>query len=95
VDRVREELGEEPVDQGAAPSGRLEQQERADQVRDALARISEEHRAILILREVDGCAYEEIAEALDLPVGTIRSRLHRARMQLREQLKDLMQEDVK
>jgi RNA polymerase sigma-70 factor (ECF subfamily) len=95
VDRVREELGEEPVDQGAAPSGRLEQQERADQVRDALARISEEHRAILILREVDGCAYEEIAEALDLPVGTIRSRLHRARMHLREQLKDLMQEDVK
>ena len=56
--------------------------------------LSDEHRAILTLREIDGCAYEQIAEILDLPVGTIRSRLHRARLQLRDQLKAILQEDV-
>ena len=60
----------------------------------ALAKVSDEHRAILILREVDDCPYEQIAEILDLPVGTIRSRLHRARLQLRDQLKGVFQEDV-
>ncbi len=80
---------------GAAPGDRLEQQERACQVRAALDRLSDEHRTIMVLREMDGCAYDEIAEILDLPVGTIRSRLHRARLQLRDQLKDTLQEDAK
>jgi RNA polymerase sigma-70 factor (ECF subfamily) len=94
VDQIREGLGQEPVDRGAGPADRMERQERACQVQAGLSRISEEHRAILVLREVDGCAYEEIAEILGLPVGTIRSRLHRARMQLKEQLKGVFQEDV-
>ncbi len=95
VEQAREELGHEPADRGAGPADRLERHERACQVQAGLGRVSQEHRAILVLREVDGCAYEEIAEILGLPVGTIRSRLHRARMQLREQLKDVLQEDVK
>ncbi len=95
VDHARDELGHEPVDRGAGPGDRIERQERASQVQVGLERISEEHRAILVLREIDGCTYEEIAEVLGLPVGTIRSRLHRARLQLREQLKDVLQEDVK
>ena len=41
---------------------------------------------ILVLREIDDCDYDEIAEILQLPVGTVRSRLHRARLQLKEQL---------
>ena len=40
----------------------------------------------MILRDVEGLAYEEIAEALELPVGTVRSRLHRARLDLKEKL---------
>jgi RNA polymerase sigma-70 factor (ECF subfamily) len=95
VDHVRETLGHEPLDRGAAPGARLEQEERACQVQSALATLSDEHRSILILREVDGCAYEEIADILNLPIGTIRSRLHRARLQLRDQLKGVVQEGAR
>ncbi len=95
VEQARDVLGHEPVDRGAVPGARLEQQERAGQVQSALATLSEEHRAILILREVDGCAYEEIAQVLDLPIGTIRSRLHRARLQLRDQLKGVVEEGAR
>ncbi|MBI3837960.1 MAG: sigma-70 family RNA polymerase sigma factor [Planctomycetia bacterium] len=94
VEQVQEASGHEPVDRCGPPESKLEQQERAAQVRAALAKVSDEHRAILILREVDDCPYEQIAEILDLPIGTIRSRLHRARLQLRDQLKGVFQEDV-
>jgi RNA polymerase sigma-70 factor (ECF subfamily) len=94
VDHAREVLGHEPVDRAAGPGDHLEAQERACQVRQAMAALSDEHRSILVLREVDGCAYEEIAEILDLPVGTIRSRLHRARVQLRDLLHGVVHEQV-
>jgi RNA polymerase sigma-70 factor (ECF subfamily) len=55
-------------------------------VHAALARLSTEYRTILVLREIDGCRYDEIAEILDLPVGTVRSRLFRARLALRDEL---------
>lgn len=95
VEEARERTGHEPVDSGPAPGERLEQQELACQVRAALATLSEEYRAVVVLREMDGCCYDTIAEMLDLPVGTVRSRLHRARMQLREQLKPVLDEDRK
>jgi len=93
VERCREAGGREPADQRAGPSEQVEQEERCRQVREAIAALSEEHRAVVILREIDGCCYETIAEILDLPVGTVRSRLHRARLQLREQLKDVLSVD--
>lgn len=95
IELARETAGQEPADRGPAPNERLEQRERGCQVRAALARLSEEHRTILILREIDDCAYEQIAGILELPIGTIRSRLHRARLQLREELKRTLQEDLK
>ena len=48
---------------------------------------------VLVLREIDGCGYETIAEVLDLPLGTVRSRLHRARIQLREQLEEVLADE--
>ncbi len=93
VERARETGGSEPADLGAGPSELLEQRERCRQVREAIAALPEEHRAVVILREIDGCCYETIAEILDLPIGTVRSRLHRARLQLRELLKDLLSVD--
>ena len=52
----------------------------------AIAELPEERRLVLVLRDVEGLSYEEIAEALALDPGTVRSRLHRARMQLKEKL---------
>lgn len=90
----RRDCGEEPVDtEGAAPGDRLEQEELAGQVRAALDTLSDEHRVVIVLRDLDGRGYDEIAAILELPVGTVRSRLHRARMQLREQLKPVLQPD--
>ena len=72
----------------AAPSDEMERQERAQGLMDALGRLSPEHREILVLREMDNLDYETIGEMLDLAVETVRSRLHRARSQLRELLQD-------
>ncbi len=92
VDETRDLTGDEPVDDGEAPGDGLEQRESAEQVQAALERVSDEHRTILVLREMESFCYEKIAEVLDLPVGTVRSRLHRARMALREELNEVWQE---
>jgi RNA polymerase sigma-70 factor (ECF subfamily) len=68
------------------PDERLERRERARAVQSALAQISFEHRAVLLLREVEGLSCEEIAGTLSLPEGTVKSRLSRAREALRRAL---------
>lgn len=89
VDLSRERTGDEPLDAGDAPGDRMIREEQVQQLHQALNRLSEEHRSILVLRELDGCDYEAIAEMLDINIGTVRSRLHRARMQLKEKLEQL------
>jgi RNA polymerase sigma-70 factor (ECF subfamily) len=78
----------EPLDASdeSRPGHALEQAERERRVHDALQRLSPEHRAVLILKDMEGQKYETMAEILDVPIGTIRSRLHRARLELRELL---------
>lgn len=56
------------------------------QVREALAQLEPEQREIVTLREYQGLSYQEIAQVLDIPVGTVRSRLFRAKMALRDLL---------
>lgn len=94
VEQTRESGGHEPLDPGHGPGHRMEQAENVQQVQAGLAALSEEHRTILVLKEIEGHRYEEIAEMLDIPVGTVRSRLFRARMQLKEKLKEAFQEDA-
>jgi RNA polymerase sigma-70 factor (ECF subfamily) len=91
VEQSREQTGGEPPDPGDAPADQLLRQERVDQVQAALAALSEDHRAVLVLREIEGCCYDTIAEILNISVGTVRSRLHRARSQMREQLRRVLQ----
>lgn len=90
IEQAHAASGEEPIDLQAGPVEQLEQAERCRQVQRAIAALEDEYRTVLVLREIDGCSYETIAEILDLPVGTVRSRLHRARLRLREQLKEVL-----
>ncbi|HKN38820.1 MAG TPA: sigma-70 family RNA polymerase sigma factor [Acidimicrobiia bacterium] len=57
-----------------------------DDIQDALRRLPEEYRAAVVLCDVVGLPYHEIGEALGIPVGTVRSRIHRGRALLREAL---------
>ena len=86
LDQMKLLAGAEPIDGQPAVEASVLQQERAELVHAALAELSFEHRQILVLREIDGCRYDEIAEILDLPVGTVRSRLFRARLEMRDLL---------
>jgi RNA polymerase sigma-70 factor, ECF subfamily len=72
---------------GGGPELQMEREEICRQVRAAIAEMEEVHRAVLVLREIDGLCYGEIARILGLPKGTIRSRLHRARIRLLERLR--------
>jgi RNA polymerase sigma-70 factor (ECF subfamily) len=81
----------EPVDpsERSRPGHALEQAEQQKQVREALGRLSPEHRAVLVMKDMEGHKYETMAEILAVPIGTIRSRLHRARLELREVLEKM------
>ncbi|MCX5659522.1 MAG: sigma-70 family RNA polymerase sigma factor [Planctomycetota bacterium] len=69
-----------------SPGSSVEQQETAAQLQVALARIEEDFRSILILRDLEGMDYQHIADVLALPVGTVKSRLFRARLALRHEM---------
>lgn len=60
--------------------------QRVRLIEDALAGLSEDHRAIVLMRDLSGLSYEEIAASLDVPIGTVRSRLARARVLLQTEL---------
>ncbi len=66
--------------------GGLEREEVTTALRQAIAALPEERRIVVVLRDVEGLSYEEIARALDLEPGTVRSRLHRARLDLKAKL---------
>jgi RNA polymerase sigma-70 factor (ECF subfamily) len=63
-----------------------------DAYEQALSRLSPEHRAVFLLHEVEGLRYQQIAEALGCPVGTVMSRLHRARARLLDDLRERIEE---
>lgn len=65
------------------PHWTLEQKERRALVQAKLQELSPDHRTIVVLRDIEGLSYEEIAEVLHLESGTVKSRLHRARMELK------------
>lgn len=71
---------------GASPLRRLELGELHERVSAALARLAEEFRAPVVLRDMEELDYHEISEILGVPVGTVKSRIHRGRMMLRELL---------
>jgi RNA polymerase sigma-70 factor (ECF subfamily) len=84
--RGGDEGGHEPHDPSpeSRPEHALESADEERRVQFALNRLSPEHRMVLIMKDMEGQKYEVMAEVLGVPIGTIRSRLHRARMELRE-----------
>ena len=64
------------------PQRELERKEQRMQVREGLRRLPEEQRLILILRDVEGLSYQEISETLSIELGTVKSRIYRARARL-------------
>ncbi len=70
----------------ADPEEMTEIKEKRRLVRQAIAQLSEDHRTILTLRDMEGYSYEEIAEMLELEIGTVKSRLNRARQAVKEYL---------
>lgn len=76
------------------PAQGLEAADRRRLVESALAEVAEPHRAVLILKDIEGLRYEQIAEILDIPLGTVRSRLHRARHELRARLEPMLAEGL-
>jgi RNA polymerase sigma-70 factor (ECF subfamily) len=73
---------------GPTPERVLAQKELAERLRAALDKLPFDQRTAIVLREVDGLSYEEIAYSLELAVGTVKSRLTRARQALRAELRD-------
>ena len=86
----------DPADDPSAcdPSALLERAERDRIIQEALNAMAPDHRAVVVLKAYDGLRYEEIGALLGIPVGTVRSRLHRARLELRERLRGLVDEDL-
>ncbi len=72
------------------PEAAASRKETVRAVTDALNELDEEFRVVVVLRDIEDMNYGEIAEVLDLPAGTVKSRLHRARNMLREKLADLV-----
>lgn len=76
----------------AAPADELlAQRELHAVVQAKLAELTPEHRAVLVLRDIQGLSYDEIASALNLEGGTVRSRIHRARIELKEKIRSYLE----
>jgi RNA polymerase sigma-70 factor (ECF subfamily) len=78
----------EPMDNSrdARPGEAMERREDEARLSAALIRLSDDHRHVLVLKDLDGLKYEDIALILEVPIGTVRSRLHRARLELHDLL---------
>ena len=73
-----------------SPEGRYQSKEIGRAIQSALAQLSKNSRTIIVLKEIEGLSYEEIAEVMDTSVGTVKSRLSRTR----EELRSLLQKKV-
>lgn len=80
--------------EGQNPRRALLRRELVDKIEAALADLPEYHRAVIVLREVDGLSYEELAQVLDVPKGTIMSRLFHARRKMQESLEGYLDRDL-
>ena len=85
--------GQRPRHEGREDAARRAvSQERREIVWNSLGRLPENHREMVVLREYQDLSYQEIADLLDVPIGTVMSRLHRARLELRNRVLEAVEE---
>jgi RNA polymerase sigma-70 factor, ECF subfamily len=89
---LEEEIAQMIPDQAASPETLLVEKESAAELQKALRSLPEAARSVLVLREYGELSYQEIANVLDVPVGTVMSRLNYARNRLREMMKTKLQQ---
>lgn len=82
--------GVEPASTDPTPQEVLVRREEIEAVQNAIGELEEIDREIIVLRDIEEISYVQIAEVLGIPIGTVKSRLYRARMALRERLKALI-----
>lgn len=80
--RESETLSDELASAAPSTERTVEARVKLDDVRRAILRLTPEQRGPLVLRELEGCSYEELAEILEISVSAVKSRLHRARLEL-------------
>ena len=76
----------DPTAETPSPEECVMTAERVGEVQEAIAQLGDEQRQVVVLREMEGCDYEQIAAILEIPIGTVRSRLFRARQELKAKL---------
>lgn len=81
---MAEEVTAPETGQRRSPVSSLEDTERSDRLVDKLRELRPEHRAVLVLRDLEGLSYDEIAGVTNSPIGSVRGRLHRARNEMVE-----------
>ena len=82
LDAMREDTGFDVKDESPGTYTLLEEKERKRLLKEGLSALAPEMRQMIILRDVQGMSYDEIAEILDMPLGTVKSRINRAREKL-------------
>ena len=97
--KLRLDHGEEgeTIDVEAEVDGPVESSvraERVQQVRQAIDRLKHDLKEVILLRDIEGMTYEEISDALDVPMGTVKSRLYRARNSLKEKLAPVLGDEL-
>lgn len=80
------EMERQIEDESDGPEEKLERNAREESIRNAIRQLPDYQQAMLVMYHVENLSYEEMAESLDLPLGTVKSRLNRARLSLRELL---------
>lgn len=80
-------------DDSGTPEEKVVQSETVNEVRTAINQLKEDHKAVLILRDINQMSYQEVADILDVSVGTVKSRINRARNALKEKILEIREQN--
>lgn len=94
LDMAEADLGLLSSQLDASPSRTLLRRELGEKLEEALAQLPEKHRAILLLRELEGMSYEDLSRTLEIPKGTVMSRLFHARAKVQRLLADYLNDEA-